>query len=119
MATKQIKRSDIINMIMEGVALGSKRDNVFETNDPLREAVALEVYNNYMTSVGIVSSDRNSKPRWLSEVEDLIRRGSPLHAVKIFKESQTSQNSGPTLKEAKDAIWRYREEGNWNHYRFK
>ena len=117
MAVKQIKKSDIINMIMEGVALGSKRDSVFETNDPLREAVALEVYNKYMFSIEGKAPTMNPYPKWVAEVEEHIRRGSPLHAVKLFKGSQ--ENPGPTLKEAKDAIWKYRETGNWKHWRFR
>lgn len=117
MAIKQIKRSDIINMIMEGVALGSKRDSVFETNDPLREAASLEVYNGYMASIDDRTPPFNLYPVWLTEVEDFIKHGSPLHAVKKFKESQ--KNPGPTLKEAKDAIWKYKETGNWKHWRFK
>ena len=117
MAVKQIKKSDIINMIMEGVALGSKRDSVFETNDPLREAVAFEVYNKYMFSIEGNAPAINSYPQWLTEVEDFVRHGSPLHAVKRFKESQ--QIKAPSLKEAKDAIWKYRETGNWKHWRFR
>ena len=104
-------------MFMSGVALGSKRDSVFETNDPLREAVALEVYNKYMLSIDDRTPTIDSYPKWVAEVEDFVRHGSPLHAVKRFKQSQ--QLEGPSLKEAKEAVWKYRETGNWKHWRFR
>tara|TARA_Y100000034_G_scaffold84736_1_gene101625 strand:- start:317 stop:844 length:528 start_codon:yes stop_codon:yes gene_type:complete len=75
----------------------------------------------------IKDSLSNSILGWLSEVEDLLKNGGPIQAIKLFKDSQRytdipsyrNHYDGPGLRECKDAVWKYKETGNWNHWSFR
>jgi hypothetical protein len=107
MAVKQIRKSDIIAMIAEGVMKVSQfRD---DDRDGFKRAKVL--YDDYMQP-----EINRKRPVWLSRCEACVGNGQLLHAVKIFKTRQ--ENYEPTLREAKDAVWKYKETGNWDHWAF-
>ena len=56
---------------------------------------------------------KNYRPTKLTEIEDHVRKGEMLQAVKLFKDI-----TGSPLTPSKEAVEIYRESGNWNHWIF-
>jgi hypothetical protein len=107
MAVKQIRKSDIIAMIAEGVMkFPFSRD---DDRDGFKRAKV--IYDDYMQP-----EINLQRPVWLSRCEACVGNGHLIHAVKIFKTRQ--ENYKPSLREAKDAVWKYKETGNWDHWAF-
>ena len=107
MAVKQIRKSDILTMIANGIR--STNHAIKFDPDALKRAGV--IYNDYM-----YPGTNLQRPVWLSRCEACAGNGQLLHAVKIFKTRQ--ENYEPTLREAKDAVWKYKETGNWDHWTF-
>ena len=55
----------------------------------------------------------NSLPSYVKELEDYVRRGGFLQAIKIFKEM-----TGNSLSYSKEVLDKYRELGTWHHFDF-
>ena len=55
--------------------------------------------------------DKPIKPNYVSGIEDYVRKGQVLHAVKIMRDTNEM-----SLMQCKDIIDTYRETGNWDHF---
>ena len=56
--------------------------------------------------------DKPIKPNYVSGIEDYVRKGQVLHAVKIMRDTNEM-----SLAQCKDIIDEYRETGNWDHFK--
>ena len=56
---------------------------------------------------------RDRLPSYVKELEDYVRRGGFLQAIKIFKEM-----TGNSLSYSKEVLEKYRELGTWHHFNF-
>ena len=63
--------------------------------------------------VKISENIKNVLPSYVKELEDYVRRGGFLQAIKIFKEM-----TGNSLSYSKEILDKYRELGTWHHYDF-
>ena len=52
------------------------------------------------------------KPNYVSGIEDYVRKGQVLHAVKIMRDANEM-----SLAQCKNIIDEYRETGNWDHFK--
>ena len=57
--------------------------------------------------------DKPIRPNYVSGIEDYVRKGQVLHAVKIMRDTNEM-----SLMQCKDIIDTYRETGNWNHFQY-
>ncbi len=85
-----------------------------------KKKVEFSVENNKKTAVQDLKAlenfnkiKRNFRPSKLDEIEDSVRKGEMLKAVKLFKDI-----TGSPLTPSKEAVEIYRETGNWNHWTF-
>lgn len=85
-----------------------------------KKKVEFSVENNKKTAVEDLKNlatgskfKRNFRPAKLTEIEDHVRKGEMLQAVKLFKDI-----TGSPLTPSKEAVEIYRESGNWNHWIF-
>ena len=56
--------------------------------------------------------DKPIKPNYVSGIEDYVRKGQVLHAVKIMRDANEM-----SLAQCKNIIDEYRETGNWDHFK--
>ena len=56
--------------------------------------------------------DKPIRPNYVSGIEDYVRKGQVLHAVKIMRDTNEM-----SLAQFKDIIDEYRETGNWDHFK--
>ena len=57
--------------------------------------------------------EKPTKPNYVSGIEDYVRKGQILHAVKIMRDTNEM-----SIMQCKEIIDTYRETGNWDHFKY-
>ena len=82
-----------------------------KNNDPKVVSNTQHTISTPTASTNIV--DKPIKPNYVSGIEDYVRKGQILHAVKIMRDTNEM-----SIMQCKEIIDTYRETGNWDHFKY-